>query len=78
MNDDTYVLSIVVCRTRFCWHKRETYIGSYESLSRQFDLKRLPKGAVLLRGKQAEAWLQEKAEEDRKYRKLYGGSIHEN
>lgn len=65
-DENFYVLSVRTRDEERCWEEWMSFIGTYETLSRQFNLKNLPPGMVLRKGADARRYLARafKAEED--------------
>lgn len=66
---EVVVLSLLVEGSDPAWDLRTMIVGTQETLERQFDLRRLPFGALLLRGKQARRFLKKSMREEVRYRR---------
>jgi hypothetical protein len=72
--DDFYALSIRVRDDDRCWQEWVTIAGSWETLSRRFDLNHVPPNAVLRQGAEARAYLVQALKAELDYqRKTRGG-----
>src|SRR5260370_39081857 len=62
---DLWVLTFTVDDSDPNWETRQTVVGTREQLAKLFDLKRLPYGARLLKGKAATRYLKRGFKEEK-------------
>jgi hypothetical protein len=68
------VLSIRTRDEERCWEEWLSFVGTYQTLSRQFDLKNLKPGMYLRKGEDARRYLEKAFKAESDYQRKTGGS----
>jgi hypothetical protein len=66
---DLWVLTFTTDDSDPHWETRSSIVGTEEQIARVLDLKRLPYGARLLKGKQAARYLRQSLKEEQRYQR---------
>jgi hypothetical protein len=68
--DDFYVITFRTRDEDRCWEEWMSFIGTYESLSRQFNLEDLPLGVFLRKGADARRYLARAFQAEKDYQRV--------